>query len=135
MPLLTREEILERDDVVYEDVPTPEWGAGAEVRIRGLSAYDRDRFEASVIQGTGAQRRVDTCNLRARLVSWCAVDGEGERLFTRSDVKALGEKSGRVVDRLFKAAQRLSGLTDDDVDELAKNSGSAQAEDSLSDSA
>jgi flavoprotein len=43
-------------------------------------------------------------------------------LFSDSDVAALGSKSSRSVQRVFNVAQKLSGLSDEDIDELAKNS-------------
>ena len=39
-----------------------------------------------------------------------------------TDINGLNAKSGSVIDRLFNIAQTLSGLSDDDVDELAGNS-------------
>lgn len=110
---LTREMILEADDLGHADVAVPEWGGV--VRIRALSGTERDRFEAS-IAGNGKRIRLD--NVRAKLVQACAVDGEGNALFGTADVAALGRKSAAALNRVFEAAQKLSGLTDEDVDEL-----------------
>jgi hypothetical protein len=59
---------------------------------------------------------------RARLAAFCLVDQNGKRLF-RSDaeVKRLGEKSAQALTRVVEVASRLSGLTDDDVEELTGN--------------
>lgn len=48
-------------------------------------------------------------------------------------MKALGRKSAAALDRVFAAGQRLNGLTNQDVDELAGNSMSDHSEDSVSD--
>ena len=50
-----------------------------------------------------------------------AVDGDGNRIFKTGDVDALGKKAGVVLDRLFDAARKASGIGDSDMQELAKN--------------
>ena len=111
--LLTREQILAADDLGFEVVPVPEWGGS--VRIRALSGVERDRFEAE-ISGNGKKLRLD--NVRAKLVATCAVDADGQPLFAKADLGALGRKSAAGLNRVFEACQQLSGLTDKDVDEL-----------------
>jgi hypothetical protein len=46
---------------------------------------------------------------------------KGELLFTKEEVDALAKKSARVVGTLWEAAMRHNKLTDQDVEELAKN--------------
>lgn len=124
MPL-SREQIIEADDIKTQDVPVPEWGG--DVRIRGLSGSERDEYEAAMVHfapGT-ATGRLKLENVRARLVSMTAVDENGDRLFTDKDVVLLGKKSGSALDRVFEAAKRLSGLSDEDVEELAEGFGGA----------
>lgn len=111
-------------DILYEAVEVPEWGGT--VRIRGLTGSERDEFEASIIQRRGKDIEANLKNIRAKLVSLAAVDEEGNRIFTEEDVVALGRKSARVLDRLFSVAQRLSGLSSEDVEDLAKNSVNGQ---------
>ena len=62
-------------------------------------------------------------NIRAKLASWCCVDAQGGRLFTESDVQALGGKSAAALGRIFDVATRLSGITEEDVDEMAEGDG------------
>jgi hypothetical protein len=121
---LRREDILNAPDILYEAVEVPEWGGT--VRIRGLTGSERDEFEASIIQRRGKDIEANLKNIRAKLVSLAAVDEEGNRIFTEEDVVALGRKSARVLDRLFSVAQRLSGLSSEDVEDLAKNSVNGQ---------
>jgi hypothetical protein len=71
-------------------------------------------------------------NIRAKLVALTVVDEEGNRIFSDSDASALGKKSAAALDRVFEVAQRLSGLRPEDVEELSKNFGSDQSEDSIS---
>ena len=129
MGFLTKERILAVDDIVTEDVDVPEWGGT--VRVRGLSGVERDAFEASMIERRGKKVETNLTNLRAKLVAASVVDEKGSRLFSDADVKALGAKSAAGLDRVYDVAQRLSGISDDDVDELAGNlSGTASGDSS-----
>jgi len=117
---LTREAILGVSDLPTEDVPVPEWGGV--VRVRTLTGAERDAFEGSIVEKRGKKMVVKSDNMRARLVALAVVDEDGNRLFTDADVIALGKKSGAALARVFQVAQHLSGLTEDDVEELEKNS-------------
>ena len=119
---LNRAAILAQDDLRTEDIQVPEWG-NAWVRVRSLNASERDHFEASTVQRNGKRVTTNLENIRARLCLLCLVDPEtGERLFQDEDTYPLGGKSAAALDRIFTVAQRLNGLRDEDVDELAKNS-------------
>ncbi len=131
MAYLTRDEILQADDLEMEVVKVPEWGG--EVLVRGLTGTERDAFEGSIITLKGKQSSMNMQNVRAKLVARSIVDEYLERLFSDADVEALGKKSAAALDRVFSVAQRLSGVSDEDVEELAKNSESVQSEDSTSD--
>ena len=118
--LLTREAILQAKDLPYEDVAVPEWGG--KVRVRALTGAERDRFEASIVEQRGkAGPRLNTANIRAKLVALCCVDEQGNRLFSDEDAELLGRKSAAALNRVFEVAQRLSGLTQADMEELEKN--------------
>ena len=127
MTYLSRDAILQREDIVTEDVEVPEWGGT--VRVRGMSGVERDKFEAGLIQQPVAngrrrkpqeQQQTNMENIRAKLCSWCCVDEQGGRLFAESDVQALGGKSAAALARIFDVATRLSGITEEDVDEMAQ---------------
>ena len=128
MIYLSRDAILRREDIVTEEVEVPEWGGT--VRVRGMSGVERDAFEASLIEQPVAngqrKRRNQTAtksnlaNVRAKLCTWCIVDGSGGRLFADADVVALGAKSAAALDRIYDVATRLSGITDEDVEEVAE---------------
>ena len=120
MPLLTRDQILAAQDLKTEEVKVPEWGGS--VRVRSLDGAERDEFEQQMLETRGANTRVNMRNSRARLVAASVVDEQGKTLFTPADVEKLGGKSAKALNRVFEVAQRLSGLTREDVEELAKNS-------------
>jgi hypothetical protein len=111
--MLTREQILQCDDLPREIVKVPEWGG--EVQVRTMTGTDRDAFEASLI---GKEGRLE--NVRARLVSLAVCDESGDRLFGDADIAALGAKSAKALDRVFAVAQRLNGIGAEQV-EQAKN--------------
>lgn len=111
--MLTREQILQCDDLPREIIKVPEWGG--EVQVRTMTGTDRDAFEASLI---GKEGRLE--NVRARLVSLAVCDESGDRLFGDADIAALGAKSAKALDRVFAVAQRLNGIGAEQV-EQAKN--------------
>lgn len=115
---LTREQIVSAQDIVTESVDVPEWGG--HVLIRSLTARKRDAFEASVALQNGKQR-MNWRDMRARLVALCLVDENGNRLFGDNDIATLSGKSGKALDRLFDACQKLNKMSDDDVADLEKN--------------
>jgi hypothetical protein len=117
--MLTRDKILQANDIVTEEVMIPEWGDS--VLVRGLTGLERDKFEESVLEQRGKVTRVKLQNARARLVMLSTVDAEGKQLFGVEDVAALGQKNAAALDRIYDVAARLSGITDEDMEELAKN--------------
>lgn len=129
--ILTRDAILQAEDLPRELVEVPEWGGC--VYVRALTGAERDAFEASVVEQRGKSTKMNLRNIRAKLVALTIVDEEGTRLFSDADVKLLGQKSAAALDKLFEVAQRLSGLKDEDVEELAKNSEDDLSEDSIFD--
>ena len=122
--LLSRDDILAADDRPIERVPVPEWGG--DVCVRSLSGAERDRWEQRFLKNAPRARPVKGNpydNIRASLCALAICDESGKRLFTsEKDVEALGKKSAAALNRVFDVARRLNGLSDDDVEELAKNS-------------
>ena len=119
MTLLTRAAILAISDLRTQDVDVPDWGGT--VRIRTLTAGERDDFDASLSTGTGATRTLDLHNIRARLLALCIIDDAGNPIFTHDDVLALGGKSSAAVGVVFDAAQKLNGMLPAAVEVAAKN--------------
>jgi hypothetical protein len=119
MPVLTRDQILNAQDLPTENVPVPEWGG--DVMVRGLTGAERDAYEASMVTQVGNQAKMNMANMRAKLVAMCIVDDNGKRIFSQADAEALGKKSGAALQRVFEVAQKLSGLTTKDVEEAEKN--------------
>ena len=136
MTLLNFDDIVASQDKEYEDVEVPEWGGT--VRIATMSGEDRDRWELSMMQADDSSERGFKLNFdaysRVRLVAMCLVDNDFNRIFTtQKEMDALAKKSGKVMDLLYDVAQRVNGITESDIDDLEKNSVSAQNGDSGSD--
>jgi hypothetical protein len=117
--MLTREQILQKRDLPREAVSVPEWGG--EVVVRALTGAERDAFEQSTIEQRGKSVKTNLANIRAKLCARCIVGDDGKRLLSDADVEALGEQSGAALDRVFTVARKLSGMSEEDVEELAKN--------------
>jgi hypothetical protein len=124
MALLNRKAIDEAKDLTTEVVSVPEWGG--EVLVRRIMGTERDEWEKSRIEGKGRNREVNIANIRASLCALCMVDEQGNRLYDDDSVAALGIKCASALERVFVAAQKMNGLSNDDVEELAKNSESGR---------
>jgi hypothetical protein len=116
MTILSKADILGASDIQRERVSVPEWGG--DVFVRGLTGAERDRFEGSIITQRGKNQSVNLTNIRAKLASMAICDEDGKALFNSADVLALSEKSAAALQRVFEVAQRLSGLKEEDVQEL-----------------
>jgi hypothetical protein len=126
MAILNRDAILTADDMKTIDIEVPEWGG--DVRLRTLTGGERDKFESDMIDQRGKNNKMNLVNLRARLVALCAVDEGGKRMFGDNEVTKLGSKNAAVLDKLFTAAQKLNGMTQEDVEELTEGFEDGQTE-------
>ena len=114
-------EILEIDDIVFEEVDVPEWGG--KLLVRSLSGAERDAYELSIVVIKGTKTSLDMSNMRARLVSMSVIDDKKtrKRVFSDRDVTKLGNKSGKALDRVFTACQKISGLESDSLQGALEN--------------
>ncbi|MER5892403.1 hypothetical protein [Streptomyces sp. NPDC001876] len=130
---LSAEQILDAADLSIEDVHVPEWGGT--VRVKGMSGTERDRFEAGFVGNDMKQLPKDKAleYYRARVAAACLVDQAGNKMFRSvGEIKRLSDKSAEALQRVVDVANRLSGLTEDDVEELTGNSEPGQSESSTS---
>ena len=121
--MLSRDEILNAKDLPTETVNVPEWGGS--VKIRSITAFERDSFEQSIIDG----KKTNMSNIRARFCALIIVDDKGDRVFGDLDMAILGRKSGKALGRIFDAGQKLNGFSKEDFEELEKNSGKTPTDD------
>ncbi len=110
----------------HEDVPVPELGDGAVIRVRCLTALELSTYQVGDWDRDPVKKesiyRGDTA--RGRLLALCCVDESGARLGL--DAAAWNAFRADVADRLFEVAQRISGLNAP-VEALKKVLGAVQA--------
>jgi hypothetical protein len=115
MAMLTKDDVLNSDDLKRELIEVPEWGG--DVLIKTISGTDKDRYEMSIIDAKGGLKP----NIRAKLLIASCINEDGSPMFTERDIVKLGQKSAIALDRVFSAAQKLNAVNEADVEELAKN--------------
>ena len=94
-----------------------------------MTAHDRDRFEQKMF--TGKDKGAVTDDIRANMVALSIVDEFDKLMFSKKDIKMLGGKSAAAMNTVFSAVQKLNGVSDDDIEEIAGNS--EETQDDLSD--
>lgn len=113
MGILNRDLILNANDLPREEVQVPEWGGS--VFVRTMTGSERDRFEHAWRENPGR-------DVRGRIAALTICDEAGKPMFTEADATRLGVKSSAALDRILAVSMRLSGLTNQDVEELQGNS-------------
>lgn len=131
--VLNKQDILQAKDMVIERVDVPEWGGA--VCVRSISAAERGLIEeeAARYKETKGKGSSFARTFTVKMASMAICDEKGERLFDEKDIALLQTKNAAVVSRIAEAAQKLSGFSKTDLEELEKNSSEAQPDDSHSD--
>lgn len=111
----------------FESVDVPDIGT---VWIEGLSGRRRDEWESSCAVIKGKKVVPNMANVRARLVVLCARNEDRSALFQAGDADWLGKLPATQLDPMVELAQRLSGITKGDIEELGKGSAPADGSDS-----
>lgn len=132
---LNPEQIEKADDAELRKVSVPEWGG--HVYVRSLTSGERDRFVSTCIDDKTGRMRTGASNVTAHLLAATVCDGDGNLVFTElsKGVAVFAEKSAAICGRLFDVATELNGLTEADVQDLAKNLPDAPRPSSHTDSA
>ena len=112
---LSKDQILAADDLGLLEVQVPEWGGSVFVRV--MSVGERDSYENDWM--VNKSKGVD--NFRSKFLQRVLCDEKGDLLFSSQEVEKLAKKSARVITKIWEAAMKHNALTDDDVEELAKN--------------
>lgn len=111
----SRAEILATAGQLKEEwVPVPEWGAGAEVLVREATAEQRTLWYEKV--------QVDGAVHLPSAMGMALVIGVAEPKFEEADVPALLKLSGAAVGRIQNVWLRLSGMDDEALSDVRKNS-------------
>lgn len=138
MILLTREALLQKDDLKIEKV---ELSKGY-VFVREMTGHEKDVWESSMLKqkpsgnkSKGIEYETTLEDFRAKLAVVTVCDAEGNLLFKPEDVKTLNKMmSAANIERIVTVAQRLNAISQEDKDEILKNSEADQTANSNSDS-
>lgn len=106
MMLLTREAIVQAQDLKSERVSIPEWGG--EVRVRMMTGTERDALGRSML---GADGKPSMAGYDVKLVARCMVGEDGLPLFGPDEVEALGAKSAAALQRVYEVAERINSMS------------------------
>jgi len=112
---LTKDQILAADALGLLEVQVPEWGGSVFVRV--MSVGERDSYENDWM--VNKNKGVD--NFRSKFLQRVLCDEKGDLLFQPDEIDLLAKKSARATIRVWEAAMKHNALSDDDVEELAKN--------------
>ena len=119
-PLLSKAAILAAQDLPTEDVNVPEWGGP--VRVRTMTGAERDAMGAMISKDAGAgEGKTNQTAFRSIVLMHTIVGDDDQPMFERADLDAIGSKNGAVLDRLFRVADRLNGITSDAVEAAKGN--------------
>lgn len=133
MALMSRADILNAPDIEFEDIDLSAVHGWGTVRIKDLTAGERDKLEQSIViertervNGKQVKTQELRANVRATFCAACIVDETMQPLFSKSDITALGEKSARALDAIFSLIRRRNGIGEEDLAELEGNSEPSQ---------
>lgn len=133
---LTRDQILQaaRTATIERDKLTvPE--LGGEIYVRGMSGTERDAFEDGLRIRKGRKTgQTDMRNFRAKLAVKVIVTEDGQRILNDEDASIFGQLPAGVLDRIISRCSELSGIAEEEVEDLGNASGSADSGDGSSNS-
>jgi len=111
--LLSKDNILNADDLPRELVTVAEWGGDVYVRV--MSGSERDCYELRMGDLADEKKRGKVKDLRATLACLTICDDKGKRLFTEAEIEALGKKSASALDKVVDVATKLNYRTEKKV--------------------
>jgi hypothetical protein len=137
--VLTREALLQKDELKIEKVELTR----GYVYVREMTGKEKDIWEQSLMKQKPSGNKnkmveyeVSLEDFRAKLAIVTVCDEKGNMLFKPQDVKLLNESmSASNLDKIATAAQKLNRITEQDKEEILKNSEADQEDSSSSDSA
>jgi len=115
--VLSRDAILQAQDIEVVAVNVPEWGGHVFVRV--MTGRERDAFEASIT--AGGKEKTNMVDFRARFAVMVICDEEGERLFDAKDIDALTKKSAAALDRVFEVGKKINRIGEEEQQALVAN--------------
>ena len=135
MNLLNREALLKKEVLKIEKVSFED---DSFVCVRQMTGRERDLFEKSLMVQVRKGNKIDyetrLDDFRAKLAVCTLCDEEGVLLLKPNDVPTLSQNmSASRLEKIITAAQALNKITEEDKEDIVKNSGGDPIEDSSSD--
>lgn len=137
--LLDRNSLLKKEPV---EIVKVDLGSDEFVYVRQMSGRERDTFEQSLIKETKDAKGEVTgydrslVDFRAKLAVVTICDEQGNTLLKPTDYETLSiNMSARRLEKIVNEAQKLNAITEEDKENLVKNSVGDQVASSSSDSA
>ena len=123
---LTREDLLKKDKLEIKKV---DLGNDEFVYVTQMTGRQRDNFEQSLLKkirdkkGTITSYEQNTEDFRAKLAVVTVCDETGKLLFEPTDYALLSQQIGIVkLEKIVEAAQKLNAISEEDKEDLVKNS-------------
>lgn len=115
--LATKEQLLKSFDRKHEDVTID----GLAFRVREMRESERTEFDFWMRDSKGKVSNKKLAESRIKLITLCLCDEGLHLLFDEKDFDAIREWPARITSKLAEVCMRLSGLSDDDLDDEVKN--------------
>lgn len=116
---LSKELIIQAEDIVLEEVDVPEWGGSVFlVPMTGTERAEVEIENSKHIDNGGLHK-----DFRDKFLARTLRDAQGRRMFDTIEEGAeiLGKKSGAVTNRIFDKSWKLSGFRNEEIKEFEKN--------------
>lgn len=100
-----------------------------EITVVGFTARERSEWETQLKNAkTGKVTVAKQKRMRERLIIACAVDENGDKLFTEADIDMLGKQPALYIELLVDACARVCGLSDLDQEDMGNGSDASGSE-------
>ena len=133
MALLDRKALLAKEKL---EVTKVDLGDGNYVFVRQMTGRERDRFEQSLVKENknaegGYEKTLE--DFRAKLAVCTVSDEDGNLILQPGDFGILSQNmSAAKLEKIINTAQRINKISEDDKENLVKNSEVGQADNSNS---
>lgn len=118
---LTRDQILSNKSFRSKTIQIDEWGG--EVRLKAISGAEREALEDAVYERIGDKLQVKKgASLLTALLLRSMCDDDGNRLFQDGDIEFIRGIDSVTLNKLFKVAADVNGLSGEEEREIEKNS-------------
>lgn len=126
---LTKDEFWQTaSDLPTEDAPLCDARGNLKgyIRMRGLTGDELTTYQEGMTVQKNGQQKVNAKHAMAKLIVLSAINATDDNptdtspYFVKSDVLKLSQMAAKAIMPMFEVAQKLSGLSDDDMKELTE---------------